>query len=283
MNTTAFYTRPATHNLNQFARINEAYKLAGLTPPTYVEDLKRTINSAPTVQQEAASIAQEALNADEPTEFYESAIERIQRAQAADILKQAFARNIQSALDSQAHHCRTTAAEDLAPAFNKIAKTMSTAAAKLPAGAPLDMATNIEAGTGTEYKTTRDALAQLGTYAALYPQGTPTDGVPSALHAVLPIVALPATTVERIKANVGIEVVTSNQAQLSATHVVRKLTNDLATNTDNTLASIAAGNYEGVTISLATPEQLAERRKHAVNAYKRITEQHTSGSKVVAF
>lgn len=283
MNTTAFYTRPATHNLNQFARINEAYKLAGLTPPTYVEDLKRIINSAPTVQQEAASIAQEALNADEPTEFYESAIERIQRAQAAEALKNAFAQNIQAALDSKAHHYRATAAADLMPTINKVTKALTTAAKKLPAGKPLDMTANIEHGTGTEYKTARDALATLSTYAALYVQGTPSDGISSALHAVLPIIELPTATVERILPNVGIEVVTSNKAQLNHTMTIRRISSDLGTDTDGTLARIAAGHYEGATIAFADPDTLTERRRNAVNAFKRITEQHTSSSKVVAF
>lgn len=280
---TTYFNRPATHQLNQFARINDAYTLAGLTPPTYVEELKRTITNAPTVQQEAANIAREALEADDPAEFYEHALTRIQRAQAADVLKNAFAKNIQSALDSKAHHYRAAAANELAPQIAKLTKALATAAKKLPAGHPLDMAANIEAGTGTEYKTTRDTLAVLGTYAAIYPQGTPTDGIPTAIHAVLPIIELPKATIERIKPGLNdLAPVPSNAPQLTGTHTIRRIANDLALNMDDTLARIAAGHYDGATISFANPTELNARRANAQNAFKRTTDKHDTANSMVA-
>lgn len=281
MNTT-YFNRPATHHMNQTQRINDAYTLAGLTAPTHALEIRNKINSAPTPDQVAASIAREALDADNINEFYDEAIDRMAKAHAAQALKDAFSRNIQSALEARAHKLRGQAVEDVSPAFNKIAKAISTAAKALPTGAPLDMSANIEAGTGAEFKTVRDGLAKLGAYAAIYPQGTPADGVPAALHAVLPIVSLPSTTIERIKQSIGENIVTSNEAQLAPTRTVRKLSNDLAKDPDNTLALIAAGHYEGVTIALATPEQLGERRKHAVNAFKRITDKHDTTNSMIA-
>lgn len=265
-----FYTRPATHNLNQFARIADAYTLAGLTAPTYVAELKRTINEAPTVDQVAATIATEALDATDAQEFYEDALKKIQRAHAADALKEAFNRNIQRVQDSKANHYRATAADDLTPAFNKITKALSTAAAKLPAHNPLDMAASIDAGTGAEYKTARDTLAQLGTYASIHHNLTPGQ-LPTVLAALLPILALPTAVIEHVKPNLGESVVTINTSAMGPTLSIRKLANDAALDLDTALVNVAAGRYEGITLDLATPSELNARRINATNAYTRKT------------
>lgn len=279
---TNFYTRPTTHNLNQFKNIAAAYAAAGLTAPTYVEDLKAHINTAPSVEQVAASIAAESLDATDAAEFYADALARIQQAQAAEALKVAFNRHIQTALDAKAGSYRRTAAEDLAPSFNKIAKAFTAAAAKLPAHAPLNTEANIEAGTGTEYKTARDTLAQLGTYAAIHPQGTPSDGVPVSIMAVLPLLSLPTATVERIKPNIGIETVVINKSQLTETYTIRKLAEDLTRDTDQTLTHVAAGKYAGVSLALATPAELAQRRANASRAFTRTTDNTVSANAMVA-
>lgn len=278
---THFYTRPATHSLNQFKNIAAAYAAAGLTAPTYVEDLKAHINTAPSIEQVAAAIAAESLDATDAAEFYADAVTRIQQAQAAEALKVAFNRHIQTALDAKAGTYRRTAAEDLTPSFNKIAKAFATAAAKLPAHDPLNTNTNIEAGTGTEYKTARDALAQLGTYAAIHPQGTPSDGVPVSIMAVLPLLNLPTATVERIKPNIGIETVVINKAQLTETYTIRKLADDLARDTDKTLTRVAAGHYTGVNLALATPAELTERRNNSKHAFARTTDNTVSANAMI--
>lgn len=277
---TNFYSRPATHNLNQFARINEAYAAAGLSAPTYVEDLKRIINTAPSVEQVAASIAAESLDATDAHAFYAEALTRLQHAQAADALKAAFNRNVQAALDSKAGTYRRAAAEDLTPAFNKIAKAYATAAAKLPAHDPLNTSANIEAGTGIEYKTARDALAKLGTFAAIYSQGTPGE-IPVALNHVLPLLNLPTATAERIKPNLGIEAVVINKAQLTETYVIRKLADDLALDADKALTRVAAGHYAGVSLALATPEELSERRNNSKRAFTRTTDNTVSPNAMI--
>ena len=265
---TAIFSRPATHDINHFQQITAAYTAAGLTAPTPALDIKDRITNAPSVEQVAAALALEALDTTDPEAFYEEALEQIRTAQAAQALKDALQRNLATAMTRSIPRFVEQAAEDLAPTFEKLARELSTAAKKLPPHAPLDMAANVEADTAKEYKAATKALAQLGAYAALYKQPSP-NGEPPALLAILPIVSLPEAVQEQTQGTQNYKPVTINEERLTGTRTIRALGIAAKEDIDAALVAIARGDFEGVTLNLATPTENITRRQHASTAHQR--------------
>lgn len=264
----AIFNRPATHDINHFQQITAAYTSAGLTAPTPALDIKDRITNAPSVEQVAADLALQALDTTDPEGFYEDALEQIRTAQAAQALKDALTRNLATAMTRSIPRFVEQAAEDLTPSFEKLAKELATASKKLPPHAPLDMAANVEADTAKEYKQARGILAQLGAYAALYKQPTP-NGEPPALLSILPVVSLPAAVVEQTQGTRNYTPITINERELAGTRAIRALGIAAKDDVDAALIAVARGDFEGITLNLATPHEHVERRKQAAAAHQR--------------
>jgi hypothetical protein len=275
--TPALYQRQATNEQTHLNVIVNTYLAAGLNPPTLAVGIRDRINTAPTVHQVAADLADQALTTTDPDAWYENALDQLRTAQAAEALAKAFNANYSSAVLRHVPAIQAQAAEDLAPVFNKHAKNLMTAAKKLPEQQPLDMAANVEADSTTEYKTARAALAMFGTLASIYKATTPGE-IPPALNNILPVVELPAATKEQVARTYGESVKVLNERNLTGTRAIRRLADDARTNTDLALINVARGHYQGITLALAAPEQLRERRANATIAHQR--EHITEGTPV---
>lgn len=267
-NTNPLYNRYPTADQTHLDTIVRTYNAAGLNPPTLAVGIRDRINQAPNVHQVAARLADEALTATDPDAWYEDALEQLRTAQAAEALTKAFNANYSTAVLRHVPAIQGQAAEDLAPAFNKHAKALTAAAGKLPATTPLDMAANVEADTATEYKTTRAALATFGTLASIYKTTVPGE-IPVELNKLLPVIALPDAVKEQTAKTYGESVKVLNESKLAGTRTIRKLADDARKDIDVALINVARGHYEGVTLALATPQELTERRRNAITAHQR--------------
>lgn len=267
----ALFTRKPTSSYSQFQAIADAYTTFGLAAPTRALDIRDLVNNnGVNVNQVAARLAGEALTTDqEPTEWYASALEQVKEAQAQEALTAAFNRSYSDAVTRALPQYLEDASADLTPALEEVIRKLTAAARKLPAGKlALDPEANLRNETGAALIEARNALTQLGMAASIY-QVTHPGNVPVALNTALPVVDLPASVTEQIRASVGIDVTVLNKAELAGTYAIRRLASDAKDDIDLALVDVARGAYEGVTLSLATPEELGERRTNAVDAYKR--------------
>ncbi|EYR63271.1 hypothetical protein N866_01795 [Actinotalea ferrariae CF5-4] len=261
------FARPITIPQNQLQRIDAAYRLAGVPVPTRAVGIVDLIGAEPTADEVAASLAAEAITNPDPAAFYAEALERIARAQAGDALKAAFGKAMDGATREAMPDLLHRTATDLRPAFDKLAKTLTRAAKSLPAVNPLDVDAAVEGGHAAHLKAARDALTLLGTYAAIYVQDPPVD-IPAALVTLLPLVDLPETIVEALDGDRLGRVTVTPDATLSPTLTVRRVAQDAAEDIDATLVGIARGDYDGVSLSLATPAELRQRTARARDAYR---------------
>lgn len=276
MNVTApaYFVRKATNSHNQLRTIEDAYRLFGMTAPGRALDIKRTVEAgAQSVNAVATQLAREAFVTDtDPAEWYADALEQIKDAQAREALAKAFAgsyaQNIQAALPE----FLKDAAEALAPHVDKVAKKLSTAARKLPAGRlALDPEANLTNDSGAALQDARQALQTLALVAGIYHQGSPVGGVSPELMSLLPIVDFPHVEAEVIADSLGEDVTVLNADDCAGTYTVRDIGKAARANLDLTLIDIARGTYEGATISLATVTEHRERRATAMRAYQRST------------
>lgn len=277
MTNAPLYSRYPTAEQTHLDTIVRTYAAAGLTPPTLAVGIRDRINSAPTVHQVAAELADQALTTTDPDAWYEEALERLRTAQAAEALTKAFNNNYADAVRRHVPALQVQAAEDLSPVFNKHAKALTAAAKKLPATHPLDMAANVEADTSAEYKTARAALTAFGALASIYKTTVPGE-IPVALNRLLPVIELPTAVKEQVARSVGESVKVLNESQLTGTRAIRKLANDAKDDIDLALINVARGHYHGITLALATPETLTARRNTATTAHQR--EHITEGARV---
>lgn len=278
-NTTAaakLFNRYPTAEQTHLDAIVRTYNTVGLTPPTLAVGIRDRINTAPNVNQVAADLADQALSATDPDEWYEEALEQLRTAQAAEALTKAFNANYNAAVLRHIPAIQAQAAEDLAPVFSKHAKALTAAAKKLPHDNPLDMAANVEADTAAEYKTARTALTMFGNLASIY-RATPPGTLTPALNTILPVVDLPTAEKEQVARSIGEAVKVLNESELAGTRAIRRLADDAREDMDLALINVARGHYDGVTLSFATPEEMRVRRSNANLAYKR---EHVTEGKV---
>lgn len=266
--TTPLFNREMTNEQTHLNVIVRTYAAAGLNPPTLAVGIRDRINQAPTVNAVAARLADEALNTTDPDAWYEDALDQLRTAQAAESLAKAFNANYADAVRRHVPAIQAQAAEDLAPVFNKHTKALTAAAGKLPANSPLDMAANVEADTTPDYKTARAALTTYGVLASIYKSTFPGE-IPPALNQLLPVVALPDAVKEQVARTPFETVKVLNESQLAGTRAIRLLADDAHKDIDVALINVARGHYEGITLALATPQELTERRRNALNAHQR--------------
>lgn len=277
--TTPLFNRYPTAEQTHLDTIVRTYAAAGLNPPTLAVGIRDRINQAPTVHQVAVKLADQALTTTNPDEWYEDALDQLRTAQAAEALAKSFNANYSASVLRHIPVIQAAAAEDLTPVFNKHAKALTAAAGKLPQANPLDMAANVEADTAAEYKTTRTALTVLAQLASIYRSTVPGE-VPPALNQLLPVVSLPTAVKERVARSYGESVKVLNEPQLTGTRAIRQLADDAREDIDVALINVAQGKYEGITLALATPQELTERRRNALTAYQR-EHANDNGSRVI--
>lgn len=270
---TAIFNRISTNPHNQFTIIADTYKAFGLAAPTRALDIKQLVNAeGQNVTATAHRLTLEALTTTtDPDEWYADALDQIREAQARETLATAFNRNFNDAVTRCLPTYLADAVDDITPAVEKTIKRLTAAAKKLPQGKQaLEAEANLTNDSGAALQEARTVLALLGQAASIYQVTTPGE-TPVALNALLPIISLPNATVEQIRSSYGEDVTVLNKAALTATYTIRKLAIDAKDNTDLALVNIARGNYEGVTLSLATPQQARERKSNATTAHQRQT------------
>lgn len=271
MTNTALFHRTATNYATQFQVIADAYTLAGLKPPTRALDIKKLVNDeSQNVYQTAARLGREALLTDQdPATWYQNAVEQIKEAQAREALAAAFNRSYTDAVNLALPRLLEEATGDLAPVAARAVKDLTAAVKTLPAGTQaLDSEAAISLDAGAALTKARKALALLGTLASIYQLNTPGE-VPPALNILLPVVALPAATKEQVAKSYGESVKVLNERQLTSTRAIRSLADTARTSLDLALVNVARGQYEGITLALATPQEMQERRRNATLAHQR--------------
>lgn len=269
----SIFTRKPTNQHTQFQTIADTYKVFGIAVPTRALDIKALVNNeGQSVHSTAHRLALEALNTDQdPDEWYASALDQIKEAQAREALTGAFNRSYTDAVNRSLPKYLEDAANDIGPAVDKTIRRLTTAAKKLPAGAAaLDPESNINNDSGSALQEARAALALMGEAASIY-QSTYSGEIPVALNAILPIIELPAATVEQVKPSIGEGVAVANRDQLATTYAIRKIAQDAKNDADLTLIDVARGAYDGVTLKLATPKEHSDRRRTAARAHQRET------------
>ncbi|MDN4611477.1 hypothetical protein [Arthrobacter burdickii] len=267
------FTLKLTSSHNQLQSISDAYTAFGLTPLTRALDIRNLVNSkGEDVNVLAARLAHEAITTDQnPSEWYASALGQIRDAQAKELLANAFNRSFSAAVAQSLPQYLEEASADLTPTLDKVIRKLTTAAGKLPAGKlALDPEANLQNNTGTPLIEARNALTQLATAASIYQATKPSD-VPVTLNRIPAVVDLPTAIREQIRASVGVDITVLNKTELAGTYAIRRLAQDAKDDIDLALVDVARGAYEGVTLKLATPEELGERRANATAAYKRET------------
>lgn len=262
------YVRPITTHLNHMGNIVTAYRQAGLTPPTLGGDIEQKIQTAPGPAEVARKLAVDALQAEDVDAWHAEALEQIREAQAADTLRREFNSVFPHVIRAAADGYIAEAAEDLRAPFDRLAKTFTQAAAKLPSGqSALDPEAVIAADAGAALNTVRDCLARFGAYAGIFHADAAVDDYPSDLNIILPLVDLPTPVVEQVY---GLTRSTANEEKLEQTRAIRRMATDLRSRgADPVLVGIARGEYGKATLKLATAETLQLRKENASLAHSR--------------
>lgn len=260
------FNRYPTSQISQMGQVRAAYKLAGKTEPNRALEISSILDNAPTADQVTRRLAKEALSADNAEDFYADALAQIRDAHASDALRHTFKSQLQIHANESMPEIVTQAVKDVGPSVAKIVKELETAAPVLPANDPLDITANVENGTANAYTATKAALTALAVYASMY-VNIPPAGVPTGLSHILPVVALPDATVERVTK--GLHNLTLNENNMSETRQIRALADAAKDDLDTALIRVARGDYPSVALSIATPDELARRRTAAATAYSR--------------
>ncbi|USQ78290.1 hypothetical protein NF556_11560 [Ornithinimicrobium faecis] len=184
--------RPApatTHNAMQ--RLEAAYRLAKVDPPTRSTEVLAAVNEHPTAASVARDLAAEAIAAPDPGPWIEDALPRIQRAQAADALRAALREHHAAAARAAHPRMVATATEAVADAFSATVAQLAKAAGKLPDGPdPLDLEAVVALDATREHKSALAALSDLATFAGVHDPYLSGDTAPR-VAALLPVVDVP--------------------------------------------------------------------------------------------
>ncbi|NNM38134.1 hypothetical protein [Micrococcus luteus] len=256
MNTT-IYRRPIVTALNHAQHVRAAYQAAGLDAPQHGAELRRVLNETPTPDAEAARLLAAGYEAEDVDAWHADALDAMTRALAGERLRAALSKMAPQIDAAHRDEWTDQAAHDLAPAFQRLAKNLGTAAQKLPTGPdPLDLAAVVEADAGAAYTTARESLAALSAYAGIH-TGTHMNGRPARWAELLGIVHVPETVTEQRTRLTG---EARNADKLDSTHAVRDIITLIEKGqTDRAILDIARGKHKGFTLQLATTAELRER------------------------
>lgn len=261
------FNRPLTHAGNRVESIANVYRAAGLdfNPPgrAFIQP------STDTPESILNAAALEAVNPTDNGDTYEDFADRFARASIAEQFRLDIQGRIKTAIDSNIPAIVNRAVEDVTPAFNTEAAKLTKAAQKLNSGAPLDPAQAIADDTSKEYKTAIEALRNLGVFAGLWVTPIGNGSVPAPLMAVLGLVRLPENVTQEVRQDLGTNDgrTTNSPDAMGATNTVRQFTTDMQSNPDEALINLARGDYEGMSLELATADEYNRRYEEAATAH----------------
>ncbi|WP_306233870.1 hypothetical protein [Agrococcus beijingensis] len=269
---TNHFQAPVVIQATQHDYIARAYRLAGLPAPDSRLEVDTLIHAEPGVDTTVRDLVAAAPDAKNPAQFLKGALDKLQRAQAADALRGAWdGAKHRHAIETMPQSVDTAAA-DLAPAFDSLVQQLKDAAAKLDHDRPFDAETALANDAGAALTTARTGLANLGTYLGIHEMMPPAPDAPAALSRVLGIVALPDFETERVQRSLSASDVTIlNPRESEGARTARTLATALERDQDYALLAIARGDYPGVTLKLAGATELRARRHLATRAQQRVT------------
>lgn len=202
--TTSHYTPQVLPDVSGDAvlrNIAKAYKRAGLPVPTRtVDGVAAFVAAEPTPADVVAAVAATANDATDPATWLADAVDRINRATAAERLREHLAATRTTTTGTTLDESTARAARDLTPCFSAAVAQLHKAATGLPEGdAALDVEANLHAHTSRALEDATAALATLSVLAGIYPASTgPGATVPRGAVTTLRVLDLPDTAVERI-------------------------------------------------------------------------------------
>lgn len=238
------------------------YKAAGLTPPGDALPVFGILRAHPTAEQVVAQLAAELVTGDPDNaeQWVADAITKVHRAEAAAFLNERLERHRTSIATRQTSKMVQSASANLRPAFDKAAKALANAAAKLPAE-PLDLAAIVASDTTKEMKAAAQALSMLGQIGSIFPflRGIWTPQAAS-LGRVVNFPAVPP------------EIVPSGDDDKNPTRdAIRRAIREAHTSErgiDTVLVDVARGRYDGLTLALpASHKEYGENLERAEAAH----------------
>lgn len=194
------------------------------------------------------------------------AVEALTRAEAVARLRQVYSGVLQGVLAEAADELRARTVQRVKSAFDRDVRALAAAGEKLDPHEPLNKERAFDRDAAGAWRAAVEILGRLAAAAGIYPSRS-AEEVPRALDAVLAVVDLPETEPYPVRRDMG-GMWTPDSANIpTPTRTVHTLAVKLDKDTDATLIQIARGKFNGVTLSLATPEQFAQRVERAVTAF----------------
>jgi len=263
------YFKPTTiTRMNARAAVDDAYRAAGMTPPTIVDALDQAIAAEPSPYELAVEYANRALDGtNDPDTLIEEATERITRAQALEQFRDVYARTVEQLAYERIGDTRAQAAADLAPALTKLAKQLAKHATQLDPEHPLDKDRAFETDASTHWRAATDALAHLSAFVFAEAHS---DRINPLVARSLQIVNIPDVAPERY-AVTGMGVHTRIPDEHTPRRwAIRKVLDGLRSNPDETLVLIARGTWPEISLTLCAGDEHARRVRAAENAVTQV-------------
>lgn len=138
--------------------------------------------------------------------------------------------------------------ERMKPYYQDIVNDLTERASSTPG---VNLADQEQARTNNareHYLPTKEALTKLEYYVSSFATPGTTNDIPPFLTRVLPLMQFEQATPEIIDQYGK----TTNTSELTITHAIRQLAQDLQTDSDHALVKAAAGHYHGITLNLQT-------------------------------
>lgn len=266
------YAVASTHPMWALDRLDAAYTLAGLNPPSLGNPCADLLAEQLTASQVATELARESLTTTDPARWLTSAQERIARAHAVDALKDALAQDRVPVIEEALPAMREQAALELRPAFKRTVKMLTAAAKALPQGdAPLDLEAVVALDVTKEMKHAQQALADLATLAAIVPTVSGIDGVPAPALPVLAVVDLPEVEPEEVDSfGRPFTFVSGTRGKVRSLLFACE-----RPGVDRALIGLARGDYgKDISFNLAaSAEEVRARAERAATAFRRVRAQ----------
>jgi hypothetical protein len=253
-------------------RIEAAYVAAGLTPPARRSAVDVALDAEPAPDDLARDLAAEALQVTDgdAAGWLEDALDRMQRTHAAHTLRLALAKWTPNAVRDARVDLTRGALDELAPAFTRAVDTLTKAAQELPTPDPFDMAAIIATDATRAAREAGQALTLLGRLADVHGTVQAAQVGPNTA-ALLPVVTLPAVTVEDVDRLSRSPLDSTDPDRTHRTAVRRLIDHATRHGCDRALVDVARGAYgEAVRLELAaTPAELDDRLERAETAMNR--------------
>ncbi|MFF0943708.1 hypothetical protein ACFYE2_05715 [Kocuria sp. CPCC 205300] len=254
-----YFRHTATTDRAVDQAVDAVYALAGLELVDRSKANSDALLRRPTAAALAYTLADEAIDAEDPEEFARSAAARLAEAAAIDAIRENWYAAQKNARADRRPELIAGTIEDTRHMFDKAVEDLTSAVEKLDGRQP--MSTDPLRSTSTATTTlealiaARQALGTLSKFASLT-RTEPHDQRPAGLATLLRVIAIDGVVQEAATIGTPDDKRTVNEEELEVTRAVRRLAEDYLRDRDNTVARIAAGHYPGVTLRLNTAEEL---------------------------